>query len=622
MRRPSSLARERPVAAVLALTAVALLLRLVALGERTMHWDEARVAYWTLRHVRGAEFVYRPVIHGPFVPLVVAPLFDLLGPSSFAARLPVALIGGATPLAALLFRRVETGESDGNRSQGGLTGTETVALAALLAVLPGFVYYSRFMRSDVPLAAFFLVAVGFGFRAVTTGRRRDVVAAGLFVGFALPTKENVLLYLACAVGAAGVAVCWPAVATSRRTERAQSLRAALRTSLARARATVRHHLPGVPIAFLVALVPVVVFFAPRGPASDPTLGAALAGEVPWPALVERATVGTWETFRTSLWADTASGPYHTYTAKLVGLLLAAALPAVVGAGVALVDELRSPERPLVVPFVAWGVAAVLGYPLATDIPAPWISLHIALPLLVPAAVGWVALADRGWLAPRRWLDTGWWDKRGNYRGYVLAGLVVLSALHVPIGLAVSAVTPPLYVNALAQSAQPADDLDPLAATVDDAADDGGVLFYGETYYLPNESIDDRPPRPGDDWLGWWVDRLPMAWYVAQASAPSAYAQTATAVRERDSVPPVVFVDPSESGEVAPLLRERGYQRTAYDLGLYHEQAVVVFVETERLDGPEAGEALEAAVLATSATVLPADHCLQAWHSRTRADSND
>jgi predicted membrane-bound mannosyltransferase len=344
----------------------------------------------------------------------------------------------------------------------------------------------------------------------------------------------------------------------------------------------------VPVALLVALVPVVVFFAPRAPASGPTLGAALAGELPWWALVERATLGTWETFRTSLWAGEARGPYHYYSAKLAGLLLAGALPAVVGAGVALADELRAPERPLVVPFVAWGLAAALGYPLATDIPAPWISLHIALPLLAPAAVGWVALAERGWLQPRQWLDAGWWHGLGSYRGSVLAALVVLSVVHVPVVLAVASVTPPLSVNALAQSAQPADDLDPLAATVEDAANDGGVLFYGDAYYLPNESIDDQPPRPGEKWLGWWVNRLPMAWYVEQASAPSAYAQTPSAVRERDAVPPVVFVDPSETGDVAPFLRERGYQRTTYELGLHHEQAVVVFVDTDRLDGQEPG----------------------------------
>jgi predicted membrane-bound mannosyltransferase len=224
---------------------------------------------------------------------------------------------------------------------------------------------------------------------------------------------------------------------------------------------------------------------------------------------------------------------------------------------------------------------MLGYPLATDIPAPWISLHVALPLLVPAAVGWVALArERPWRPLR--LPDG--DARGRYARYALAALVVLSVAHVPIVIAVSSVTPPLYVNVLAQSAQPSDDLSPMRAAIDDAADDGGVLYYGEAYYLPNESVADSPPSEGDHWLGWWLNRLPMAWYVERANAPSAHVDDATALRAMEPAPPVVFADPEAADGAARVLDERGYERTRYDLGLYHEQAVVVFVDRARLDG--------------------------------------
>ena len=583
MLRPARVARRRPVAAVFALTALALSLRLVALGARTMHWDEARVAYWTLRYVRGAGFAYRPVIHGPLVPILVAPLFERLGPTAFAARLPVALLGGLAPLSALLFRRPAT--ATGAALPGaGLDDAETVALALLIAVTPSFVYYSRFMRSDIPLAAFSLVALGFAVRALTTGRRRHAVAAGLFVGLAIPTKENVLLYAACAVGTAAVAVGWPAVDALGRDRTAGGRERAaesLRASLARARSALVRHAPAVPPALLAALVPVVFFLAPRGAAGDPSLGAALAGEATWLALIERATVGTWETFASSLWTGGRDHAYGFFAGRLWTYLLVGALPVVVGAAYAFVRELRKPSRPLVVPLVAWGVAALLGYPLATDIPAPWIPLHVALPLLVPAAVGWAALArDRPWRPFR--LPDG--DVRGRYARYALAALVVLSAVHVPAVLAVSSVTPPLYVNVLAQSAQPADDLAPVRAAVDDAADDGGVLYVGETYFLPNESIADRPPSEGDNWLGWWLDRLPMAWYVERANAPSEYVDDPETLRAMEPAPPVVFADPAAADGASRVLGERGYERTRYDLGLYHEQAVVVFVDRARLDG--------------------------------------
>ncbi|MFW5935418.1 MAG: flippase activity-associated protein Agl23, partial [Halolamina sp.] len=250
MSRPARWARRRPVEAVLALTALALLLRLVALGGRTMHWDEARVAYWTLRYVRGAGVAYRPIIHGPFLPIVVGALFDRLGPTAFAARLPVAVVGGLAPLSALPFRRpAESSTTATGSTRFGLSDEETVALAALLAVTPSLVYYSRFMRSDVPLAVFALFALGFAVRALATGRRRHVVAAGLFVGLAVPTKENVLLYAACAGGAAAVAIGWPAVAPMlpwrEEGDPRPAATAALRDSLARTRAVAVRHLPAV-----------------------------------------------------------------------------------------------------------------------------------------------------------------------------------------------------------------------------------------------------------------------------------------------------------------------------------------------------------------------------------------
>jgi predicted membrane-bound mannosyltransferase len=231
---------------------------------------------------------------------------------------------------------------------------------------------------------------------------------------------------------------------------------------------------------------------------------------------------------------------------------------------------------------------MLGYPLATDIPAPWISLHILLPLLIPAAVGWVAIArDRAWELDLPELSDV--ATRRRYARYALAALVVLSAVQVPLVLAASSITPPLYVNVLAQSAQPADDLSPMKTTVSDAANDASVLYYGEAYYLPNETIADDPPTEDENWLGWWLNRLPMAWYAEQANVSSSYARDAETLGGMESIPPVVFAAPEGAEAAAPILAERGYDRTRYDLGLYHEQAVVVFVDDSRLDGDGAAD---------------------------------
>ncbi|PSQ67132.1 MAG: TIGR03663 family protein, partial [Halobacteriales archaeon SW_9_67_24] len=93
---------RRVTLAVVAITVLGLLARLAFLGDRIAHWDEARVGYWILEYAETGTFEYRPIIHGPFLHHVNAPLFDLLGPNDVTMRLAVSLLGAALPLVALL----------------------------------------------------------------------------------------------------------------------------------------------------------------------------------------------------------------------------------------------------------------------------------------------------------------------------------------------------------------------------------------------------------------------------------------------------------------------------------------------------------------------------------------
>ena len=100
----SSIARDRVALAVAALAALALAVRLVGLGGRPFHWDEARVGYWTLRTAATGDWAYHPIIHGTLVQHVDALVFSAIGANPFTMRLFVALVGGLLPLAALCFR--------------------------------------------------------------------------------------------------------------------------------------------------------------------------------------------------------------------------------------------------------------------------------------------------------------------------------------------------------------------------------------------------------------------------------------------------------------------------------------------------------------------------------------
>ena len=198
------------VLAVAAIAVAGLGLRLVGLGGRPFHWDEARVGYWALRYLDTGAYQYRPVAGGPLLYLLDRALFGIFGVSEWIARLPVAVLGGALPLVALLFRdRLDDGE--------------TVVFAAILAVQPILLYHSRFLRGDVPLALFGLAFVGFALRAWDRRSRRDAYAAAVSLPFAASASGFVGGYLVCWVVAWALVVDQRSVAA----DRGSSVRATL-----------------------------------------------------------------------------------------------------------------------------------------------------------------------------------------------------------------------------------------------------------------------------------------------------------------------------------------------------------------------------------------------------------
>jgi uncharacterized protein (TIGR03663 family) len=566
-----------------ALTLLALTLRLWGLGARTIHWDEARVAYWTLRYLDSGVFFYRPIVHGPFLQIVNRHVFALLGASDASARLVVALLGGLLPASVWLLR-------------AHLDDAELLAVAGVLAVDPLLVYFSRFSRADVPLAVFAFVAFAFAVRAYDTGRTRHLLAAGLAAGLATTTKENVLVYLACVLGACVLAVGTRVL--SCRTAGGESFWSALRATAAATGRRLRPLLPGVGPALLLAIVPIVVFYTPRG-VGDPAFGALLADPTLLPGAVGQATLGTWETFAGGVWADSATRehPYLPYLFHFVGIL---AVGSAVSYSLAVGGTVRalwrgvqstrvsvdSPPRALIVGTAGWGFVSVLGYPLGTDVMAPWLGVHVLVPLSIPAGVGLVAFLR-------------WGERRLRQGDRATAGAVLLVCLLLGAQVAFVAATtsytsPTPRVNVLAQGAQPGDDLDPLVADLDAAARyDPGVLYYGERYFLPNETVADRPPRPSADapWLGFWLRRLPMAWYVERAGVETDYVWKAPDFRDRETYPPVVIAPAEEADVVRRTLPE--YRATTYDTALYGNR-VVVFTDESRLSATRQARPADAA----------------------------
>ena len=596
---------ERPnvLLAVLFTTAAALVFRLYALGGRIFHWDEARVGYWLLRYHESGQLAYRPIIHGPFVPVVNDYLFTVAGalgmlPSDFLARLPVAVVGGLLPMAAWLFR-------------DHLRDSEVVALAGLLALNPILVYYSRFMRSDLLVATFAVFALAFLVRAITVRDARYLTPAGVSLGLAFTTKENALIYVVCFAGAAALLLDHRLVtrreallsrlADFRRASRSRALtdggqspgvdasdataagsgsptRPALLAGGLRELARRLRGWWGHAVGALVGFFLVIVFFyAPR-----PDLWQAFGDPAMVPGVVGEATVGSWEKF-VGTWA---SGGHqdHAYLPFLAGFLetlLHGAFVVIPFAVLGFLGDRYSGDGPRdLVAFAGyWGFVSILGYPIATDIEAPWATVHAIVPLAIPAAVGlaMVYRSGRASLSADDAVSTG------------LAALVVLVAVGGAVGANVT------YMNStndehreVLQWAQPDNEMKDSLIEVRGVvrANEGtDVLFYGgyngdePQFYVANESEALQPPGPGGGEQN-WLSRMPLPWYLEKWDANVTSTPPSENGTTLDDPPPVVIVHEENVEQVEGQLET--YEGHRHYFRLWYEE-IVIYVDEDRID---------------------------------------
>jgi len=605
------------VQAVLAITAAALLARLVFLGARTAHWDEARVAYWAYYYAETGSLAYHWEEHGPLVQILARWLFELFGVGDVAARLPVAVVGGLLPLGALLVREH-------------LRDSETVALALFLAGNSILLYYSRFLRSDVLVAAFMFAAFGMLVRLFDTRRLRYLYGAALFFALGFGSKENAVIYLLVWAGAGAVLtdqwlhspasdasglgrvrqsrlVGWLAVAFAALLAPVRGLDS-LRphvgdpgSALARAGVFLGHLLG----ALVVFLASAVVLFAPRGegfrgrrhrPSSGEQAGLGLAEATARPAelpgfaseTLTSAADGYREWFGQT--AETTFESYLSFLGEYVALLFsnATALFVFAGIGIALERYAREDSRTLVMFASYWGVASLFGYPLGSHIAGDWawISVHVVVALAVPAAVGvaWLYRAGRDAVADRDGIAT-----------VAVSGLLVLAAVNgVATGVTGVYTQPQAADNPLVQFAQPGDDMRPLVEDLEEiAADNEGtdvVIYYGEDGddYDGNRALVLRDGTNADPF--WdvrpvcsdWANTQPLNWYLASTGATATCERDpgdlATAV---ESDPPPVVVGVAADTTLPRSALEAEYERRTYHIRTDDFEIVVYTHESWR-----------------------------------------
>jgi uncharacterized protein (TIGR03663 family) len=560
---------------VAGVTVLALIARLVALDARAAHWDEARVAYWSHYYAETGSLGYYWEEHGPLAQIMGRWMFEIFGVTDTAVRLPIAVIGGLLPLSALLYREH-------------LRDSEVVALSVFLATNSVLLYYSRFMRSDVLVAAFMFTAFGLLVRFVDTRRYRYLYGVGAFVALGFGSKENAIIYLLTWGGATALLVdqwlhspasgqagkvrfyrTWAGRRLRGLFDAVRSLRAGS-TQIGDYRARIVGLLRGVGHvvgASVVMLGTAVFVFADRGDGvaarelnfgSGPS-GLDLAGALSQPTALPGFAVETLTSAREDFgeWfsksSETTLDTYIEFLDAFLGVLASNAPVLFVFAvfGFVLERYARDDARWLVLLFGYAGAASLVGYPLGTDVTGAWawVATHVVVPLAVPAAVGLAWLYRSG---------IALWAERDTVGAGIVALILVVVTLQSGAIVVTDVYTQPQSAdNELVQFAQPHDDVDPVVERLSTAASDSqepdAIVYYGlkGADYDSNAALvqkeravphwDVRPTCTN------WGNLQPMNWYFAVADATVTCDRdpaNLTAAIEQDA-PAVVITQPDD-----------------------------------------------------------------------------
>ncbi|MFB6179670.1 MAG: flippase activity-associated protein Agl23 [Halorientalis sp.] len=545
---------ERITLVVLSITAFALFARLFALGDRIAHWDEARVGWWILHYMHTGNYDYEPIIHGPFYHHVDKLIFQVLGVSDANMRLPVAILGGLTPLAALGLRER-------------LDEFEMGAMALFLATNPILLYYSRFMRGDPVVGFFMLFAFALFVRLIDTRQRRYLFGGVACVALAFTAKENVLIYLVTWTGAT-VLLLDHRFLLAREGEQSWSSMGwqYVKTTVYE----IWHWLPYLLFAIVEFVAIIVYFYAPRGDAMKhtPSLGEAFHDPTLFPAVVNEAVIGSWKEFY-GLWINGGhqDHAYLPYLADFVKTLGYGALAVCALAALGFIVDRYSEDGPRdVVAFsFYWGFVSIFGYPIITDIQAPWATIHAVLPLTIPAAVGLTVIV--------RWGRSAFADD-----DRLSVGISAVLVLVVVGFVAFSAVSwvylqPQSNDNELVQYAQPAGNLQPSLdrMAVASAGNDNGtdVLLYGK-FFVDGTANATRTPACAK-----WFNALPLPWYFERYNSTVDCAQTQHQLREFNGTrPPVIIARKSKQSTIRQQYPD--YWMATYELRTYGTETTFFF----------------------------------------------
>src|SRR6266545_3031259 len=169
---------------VLLLAVLTLFSRLFNLGARVMSHDESLHVYYSWLLATGKGFVHNPMMHGPFLFESTALMDFLFGASDFTSRLVPVILG--TIIAILVPRLLKPW----------LGQTGALVTSSLLLISPFILYFTRYIRHDILVIAWVLLAVIAILRYLENQRERELILLAVALALMLATMEISFIYLA------------------------------------------------------------------------------------------------------------------------------------------------------------------------------------------------------------------------------------------------------------------------------------------------------------------------------------------------------------------------------------------------------------------------------------------
>lgn len=183
------------------LVLLAIVTRLVNLGQRVMSHDESLHTYYSWLFYQGRGYQHTPMMHGPLQFHLIALSYFLFGDNDFTARLPHALAGIATIAFLWAWRRY-------------LGRWGTLFAAGLMLISPYMLYYARYARNESLVALFGVVMLWALLRYLDTGADRYLYALTAALVLHYTAKETAFIYTAQALLFLGLAVVQRALTDS------------------------------------------------------------------------------------------------------------------------------------------------------------------------------------------------------------------------------------------------------------------------------------------------------------------------------------------------------------------------------------------------------------------------